>query len=120
MFKTSVGKSLIALVVATLPLAVSADSVDDMCLHSNNSKAACECASQKLKSSVDSVAYALYEEVGQQYMAGLRQGKSAGDAWDAAGNDVASEHNTSYMAILQKTNDIGKTHRAAIKSCTRS
>ena len=96
---------------------VSADSINDMCLLYEKSESVCKCATQKLKQTVSEDHYQLYEQVGEKYLTGLANNMDNGDAWDAAGNEVASEMGTSYMAILPKTNNTGQSHNAAMKAC---
>ena len=96
---------------------VLADSVTDMCLIAKVPENICECATDKLKESIDKEVFELYERVGEKYLEGLESGVSNSDAWDAAGNDVATEMGTSYFAILPKTNEAGKAHNTAMKAC---
>lgn len=93
---------------------VHADSVMDMCKKTDE---VCRCAANQLKSEVGDERYGLYEAVGAVYTANKSNGMSMGDAWDAAVKGEAGKRGKGFAETLNLTNEIGKTHRKAIKNC---
>ena len=93
---------------------VHADSVNDMCKKTDE---VCSCAANQLKSEVGDEKYGLYEAIGAVYIANKSSGMNMGDAWDAAVKGEAGKRGKGFTETLNLTNEIGKTHRKAIKDC---
>jgi hypothetical protein len=99
------------------PASVAAtDSVVSMCKKTDD---VCKCAAGKLKAEIGSDKYALYEAVGAEYLKNKSGGMGMGDAWDAAVKSVSQKRGAGFVTTMNETNEIGKAHRKAIKSCTR-
>jgi hypothetical protein len=105
-------------ILALVPLAsiAATDSVVSMCKKTDD---ICKCAAEKLKADIGSDNYALYDAVGAEYLNNKSSGMGMGDAWDAAVKSVSQERGAGFVATMNETNEIGKAHRKAIKSCAR-
>ncbi len=80
-----------------------------MCLE-RASQDICACASEALEAEIGAEDYALYDAVGAAYLSFMEQGQSRGDAWMAALEEVGG-------ARLDRTNEIGRAHRAEMDAC---
>ena len=108
----------ICILMAMMSLGINhamADSVIDMCKKKAD---VCACAAKQLKADIGDEKYMLYEAIGMKYIANKKNGMGMGDAWDAAVRDEAGKRGKSFVETLNQTNEIGKTHRKAMKGCS--
>jgi hypothetical protein len=93
------------------------DAVTGMCLAGKKSAKVCACASEKLRQEVGADDYALYEAVGADYLNAKGRGVGMSEAWDSAVKAAADARGAAFVATLNKTNKLGKSHRKAMKAC---
>ena len=106
-----------SLMLGVLPSATLAqDAVFGMCKE-RDSEEVCTCASEALMEKISDEDYAIYDAIGQDYLERMEAGESRADAWTAASQTEAGKRGISRTALMKRTNEIGKTHRAAIKDC---
>ncbi len=112
---------LSALAFLALPASTLAEGADDpvigMCAGIATPDA-CECAAEALREQTDEADYTLYETIGGHFLTRVAKGEPHGDAWSAAVEDVSAGSGMTSTETMTKTNEIGKAHRAAIKSCS--
>ncbi|MCI2395577.1 hypothetical protein [Aliiroseovarius sediminis] len=82
-----------------------------------DSETVCDCASEALRTQIGNEDYAIYEAIGADYLARMETGESRIDAWTEASRTEAAKLGISSVVLLGRTNEIGNTHRAAIKEC---
>lgn len=92
------------------------DGATRMCLE-RDSQAVCDCAAAALQQQISAEDYALYGSVGNRYMDRMQRGAERVDAWKGASEAIATETKADMDAQMQRTNDIGRAHGAAIKAC---
>jgi hypothetical protein len=100
-----------------IPAGASAgDAVVAMCME-RDEEAVCNCASEALLEQIGEEDYAIYEAIGEDYLARLEAGEGRVDAWMAASRTEAGKRGLGNVALMGRTNEIGNVHRAAIKDC---
>lgn len=109
--------AFILLIACSIPTASLADdSVMAMCVELD-SEEVCDCASEALRTQIGREDYAIYEAIGTDYLARLEAGEGRIDAWTEASRTEAASLGISAVTLMGRTNEIGNTHRAAIKEC---
>ena len=106
--------------VSVLPAAgagANPAGVTALCTNAGGATTLCTCASERLLSDVGPDEFALYGRVGAAYLAKRGSGMKMGEAWNGAVGEEASRQGAGNTAILGVTNDIGRAHQEAIKSC---
>ena len=104
-------------ILSIIPAAALAeDAITAMCTERDD-EGVCSCASTALLSQIGQEDYALYEAIGEDYLARMASGESRVDAWMAASRTAATNRGISSVVLMGRTNEIGKTHRTAIKEC---
>lgn len=94
-----------------------ADPITGMCLDTDRSATVCQCASARLAEGVSDDALSLYREVAERYRSQLARDVSAGEAWDAGIREAAGQRGQGFVETMKQTNQIGRSHRQAIKAC---
>ena len=106
-----------SLTLGILPSTMLADdAVLFMCMELD-SEEVCTCASKALMANIGEEDYAIYEAIGQDYLERLEAGEGRVDAWMAASRTEADKRGLGSVALMGRTNEIGKVHRTAIKDC---
>lgn len=108
------GLLLAAGLVANFALAEGA--VTAMCME-RETEEVCTCASEALRTEIGPEDYAIYAAIGEDYLARMENGEGRVDAWMAAVRAEAERRGIGSVALMGRTNEIGNSHRAAIKSC---
>ncbi len=104
-------------IISIMPAAALAeDAITAMCME-RDEEAVCSCASKALLSQIGQEDYALYDSIGEDYLARMASGESRVDAWTTASRTAATNRGISSVTLMGRTNEIGKTHRTAIKKC---
>ena len=117
MLQQSKETAFVLLIACSIPTALLADdSVKAMCMELDSEKV-CDCASEALQTQIGSEDYAIYDAIGTDYLARLEAGEGRIDAWTEASRTEATSLGISAVALMGRTNEIGNTHRAAIKEC---
>jgi hypothetical protein len=96
--------------------ALAQDSVAAMCAELAAPEE-CACASEALLAEIGADDYALYESIGTDYVARMAGGEQRAAAWTAASAAVAAGAGISATELMDRTNVIGRAHRAAIDAC---
>jgi len=79
----------------------------------------CQCIEDQLAADLGEDDFALYLRVNTAYFSSLNADKnmSRGDAWDAAIRAEAKVIGSGFIALLERTNAMGQTHRRALEGC---
>lgn len=117
MFQQSRKTACVLLIACTIPTAsLAEDAVKKMCME-QDSEVVCDCASEALRTQIGNEDYAIYDAIGADYLARLDAGEGRMDAWTEASRTEAANLGISGIVLMGRTNEIGNTHRAAIKEC---
>jgi hypothetical protein len=107
---------ILAIACITPAATLADDAVMAMCME-RDSELVCACASEALRTKIGDEDYAIYATIGEDYLARLEAGESRVDAWMEASRTEAANRGISAVTLMGRTNEIGNTHRAAIKEC---
>jgi len=105
------------LIAALIPnVSLAEDGVVEMCME-HDTEEVCNCASEALMTEIGSEDYAMYAAIGEDYLARMEAGEGRVDAWMEASRTEAGKRGLGSVALMERTNEIGNVHRAAIKEC---
>lgn len=79
--------------------------------------ATCDCIEQGLRAELGPEDFATYLRVSGDYFDGLDAGLPRAEAWDNAVKAEAAAQGIRFATLLTRTNQIGRLHADAIKSC---
>jgi len=105
-----------AVLLPAAALAQDGDAVIGMCAGLGTPEA-CHCAADRLRAEIGEADYTLYEAIGADYLSRLAAGEGRATAWDAALEGVAAKNGQQRRPLMDRMNEIGSAHSAAIKTC---
>lgn len=88
-----------------------------MCRETGKSLEVCECSVSALRKELSDDEFITYEKISAAYLKKKSNGQPMGDAWDGSIWTVAAAEGKDAIALLDWSNDVGKTFRKYMKNC---
>ena len=99
-----------------LTFAQAQEGVTALCLYHRDAPV-CACATDALAEELSNEDFALYDAIGADTMSRHEAGTAYVEAWEAASAAAAERLGISIGELRRRTNEVGRSHNAAIKAC---